>query len=325
MPSSISSSDRGAVAARGVDRRAKRGAVLLLSALALTVASVELIARIGFDRLSRLQQRMQEERALAMQMSGHGSARPTMLVVGNSIAERGIDVRLLAEALSPRLRAGRYVVEGTTYFDWYYGLRRMFREGMRPSYVLMGFSAPHLNASQIRGDYSAYYLFDRSGVIEYARQAGLDLTTTSSLFFAHYSSFYAARSEIRAFLMNKMFPAYAAALHKMTVRPAPNETEEHIALAAAPRLQALRELSEEYGAQFLFAVIPTPQPGEDGLVAAGRMSRTTVLLPLRRRLVNASDFADDLHLNAAGRAMFTNALALALRNYLSESAKKRNP
>ena len=42
--------------------------------------------------------------------------------------------------------------------------------------------------------------------------------------------------------MGKTFPAYGAALHNLTVRAAPPDTEEHVAEVAGPRLRMLDEL-----------------------------------------------------------------------------------
>jgi len=288
------------------------------------LAGVEFVTRLGFDRISRLQRRIWEERRQALRISSN-PGRPTILVAGNSLVEAAIDVPMLRQALGPSTDIHRYIVEQTTYFDWYYGLRRMFREGMRPAYVLIGFPASNLNSSAIRGDYSAYYLFDARGVIDYARAQRLDLTTSSSLLFAHYSSFYATRAEIRAFLMGKTFPAYGAALHNLTVRPAPPDTEEHVAWLATPRLRALDELTRGYGAKLIFVVIPTGQPGEQGIVTAGKNSGTAALLPLPTGTLNASDFADGFHLNARGRAIFTKALAGELETYLGVRSRWANP
>src|SRR5439155_6421771 len=116
-------------------------------------------------------------------------------------------------------------------------------------------------------DYDAHHLSDASGIIEYARVNHLDLTTESSLLFAHYSRFYAARSNIRAFLMNKAFPSYATVLHKISTTGALLESDDHVQAIARQHLRSLNELCRLHGTQCMFVIVPTGQPGENGVAA----------------------------------------------------------
>ncbi len=324
MHSSISSFE-GTEAAAAATHSMRRAVIALLAVVAGILASAELTARLEFDRISRIQRRMQNERSMAMTNLSHARSRQTVLLVGNSVVLEGIDFPALRQSLAPSVDTFRYVVELTTYYDWYYGLRRMFREGMRPTYVLIGFSAPHLNASTIRGDYAAYYLFDAAGVVDYTRAARLDLTAASSLLFAHYSSFYATRGEIRAFVMTRMFPEYGAALHNLGVKAAPQESDDEVARKAVDRLRALDELVRAYGSHLIVVIMPTNQFGESGLVAAGHATGTTVLCPLRRDRLRPDDYADGFHLNAHGRSSFTSALTEQLRTLLAAANSDDSP
>ena len=284
-------------------------------AVAAVLLGAELVTRGGYDRVSRIQSRIREERA-ALSVLKEPLNKPSLLLVGNSIVLEGVDFPTFQQALSPRVQALRFVIEQTAYYDWYYGLRRLFAEGIRPTFVLIGFPAPHLNASYIRGDYSAHYLFDRAGIIDYARLSALGLTATSNLLFAHYSHFYGVRSELRGFLINKLFPSYSMDLHLLTMVRAEDDTDEHVAAVAQVRLEALDRLCRDNGAKLIFVIIPTGQAGENAMASAGRNAGTTVLMPVPRSNLNPTDFADGFHLGASGREIFTKALIEDLRRRL---------
>ena len=279
------------------------------------LAGSELVARAGYDRFSRIQSRTRQERAALSILKGPLN-KPSLLMVGNSIMLEGVNFPEFQEALAPRVRSQRFIVEQTLYYDWYYGLKRLFAEGIRPTYLLIGFAAPHLNATYIRGDFSAHYLFDSAGIIDYSRLAALSLTETSNLLFAHYSGFYGVRSDIRAFLMYKLFPSYSADLYNLTLRRAEYDTDEHVAVVARGRLEALDTLCKVNGVKLIFVITPTGEPGENGIVAAGKSAGATVLMPVPRANLKPEDFADGFHLSASGRAIFTKALVEDLWRHL---------
>ena len=54
-------------------------------------------------------------------------------------------------SLHPEFAVTRFVVEDTNYLDWYYGLRRLFREGARPKVVILVINARQLMSPNVHG------------------------------------------------------------------------------------------------------------------------------------------------------------------------------
>ena len=116
--------------------------------------------------------------------------------MGNSLLLEGVDLDSLCANLALKYDVHRLVIEQTEYLDLYYVLRKLFRSGSRPHDVVLCLSVPHLIADENRGEYMAQYM-DARDVAALSRRKGLDATTTSNYFFAHWIDGYATRAEFR--------------------------------------------------------------------------------------------------------------------------------
>jgi hypothetical protein len=295
-----------------------------LASIAAVLGGMEAATRLEFDKISKLQRRVYSERATITSELTKPSSEPTVLMVGNSLLLEGVDFDEFRNSLSPRARAYRYIVTQTVYWDWYYGVRRLFSEGVRPTYLLLGMSPSQLTRSGSRGDFSAFYLFDLRGIIQYSHDEHLDLTTASSLLFAHASQFYAARSEIRASLIEKFFPSYFEALHHVTDASTPQD-DSRIQVQVAERLASLDQLCRANGVKLVFVIPPTDEKSEPPAVAAGLDAGVPVFLPVSRHALTESQFADGFHLNAQGRKIFTRALIGTMETVLPKATKSVEP
>src|SRR4051812_45762801 len=126
MPSSISASS------------VRRATCLVIAGCVTVVLGIEAVARVGFDRMSRIQRRTVDEYQAARTI-GHGPAtdQKQLLLVGNSLLEEDVRFEDLRAALFPRWNTRRFVAEQTFYIDWYYGMKRLFRVGARPDVVVL--------------------------------------------------------------------------------------------------------------------------------------------------------------------------------------------
>ncbi|HEX4425960.1 MAG TPA: hypothetical protein VH079_11200 [Terriglobales bacterium] len=315
MHSSISNSDTAARHARP-----DRFTVLLLGTVLVLLGLIEAVSVLRFDRTSRVQQREVAQRKILLEVKDPAIGEdPHLAVLGNSLMLNGVDLPLLAEKLGSKVTPVPYFVLATNYYDWYFGLKRMFAEGMRPRYVLLGLSPNQLAASDIRGDYSARYLFQQSDLIDVIRQTHMDATTASGFLLSHYSEFYSTRDITRGFIMNRVFPSVGELLHNQagSVRD-PEIAEPVLYPLAAKRLAELDRLCRENGAHFMLVVPPTYQKGAETIAQAGKSEQITVLVPVATNVFDSTYYqSDGFHLNDVGARVFTSRLADGLQDKMT--------
>jgi hypothetical protein len=329
MPSSISSFEPAGVpcgagspasaAAQSANRYA-RAIVLSLVGLGLLMGLLEAGMRVGFDRVSRIGKRIAGEYAGARSIQPADS--PTVLVVGNSLLLEGVDFPDLQQrAARDGARVLRFVIERTAWLDWYYGIRRLLAEGSRPKVVILCLDTQQLMSSTIRGDFSSFYLFQVGDIPAVAREAHYNLTQASSLVFGHYSRFYADRTNLRSFLLNRLDPSYVEMMYEMTVQPPPLPSSAEIEHVAEMRLAALKAEGDSRGVKCILLIPPGFTSGGKEISAAAARVGAEVWAPISQNALPRSDYqADGYHLNQHGAAVFTQALAGELRN-LVVSAK----
>src|SRR5579862_83301 len=195
----------------------KRGSYLrpiggTLALFAVLLAGLEGATRLGFTRISRIESRIRGEYVRAVAVRPGTPARPTILLLGNSLLLEGVDYESLQRTLASRATAVRFVIEQTSYLDWYYGIRRLLAEGARPDRIVLCLNVSQLLSNSIRGEYSAFYLIRTQDIAKAGRAAGFDLTKLSGLFLARYSLFYAGRNSVRNFALNAVDKPYAEVL-----------------------------------------------------------------------------------------------------------------
>ena len=331
MPSSISSSDRSSRHPR-IDRssisssdrpvgraRVDRFTIALLCTVFALLALMEALSVVGFDRTSKVQRReVSERRTLLDVRDSEASDDPHVAVLGNSLILEGVDVSLLRAKIEPTYTPVPYFVLGTNYYDWFFGLKRLFAEGMRPRYVLLGLSPNQLAAQGIKGDYSARYLFQQSDLIDVVRKTHMDATSASGFLLAHYSEYYSTREITRGFFMRHVLPGVGELLHSRVVAFRDPEIKEAVLEPlAADRLAALDQLCRANGSHFLLVVPPSYQKGAQIIERAGRERGIPVLVPVPDGEFDASYYqSDGIHLNAKGSQVFTARLAASLREQL---------
>jgi hypothetical protein len=288
---------------------------MVFAVLALTeVASV-----LEFDRVSKVQRRELSQRGTLLAVRDpEAGDDPHIAVFGNSLMLEGVDISLLRRKIGPTYAPVPYFVLGTYYYDWFFGLKRLFAQGMRPRYVLLGLSPNQLAAPGIKGDYSARYLFQPSDLIEVVRELHMDATRTSGFLLAHYSEYYGTRELSRGFFMSQILPGVGELLHSRlgTFRD-PEIKESVLGHLAGARLTLLDQLCRTNGSNFIFVVPPSYQKGADIIGRVGRKRGITVLLPVADNEFDGTYYqSDGIHLNGKGSQIFTTRLAAELREQL---------
>src|SRR5260221_10778462 len=157
--------------------------VILLIAIELSAAYLLKHDSATYARISQ-----QYDEAVKMHPSGYGGP-PGVLMVGNSLLLHGVELDRLREMTGSRMQIYPIFLEATGYYDWLYGLRRLFRQGSRPQVVVVGLPVDLFLGTGVRQDYSPLMLFDVRDVLGVASDLRLDNTATSNLLLEHSSTF----------------------------------------------------------------------------------------------------------------------------------------
>ena len=294
-----------------------RGIRALLISLIAICLLFELGTRFGLPRLSRIQERVRSERLdlLASRPDGHGGTK-TVAVLGNSLLLWSIDFSLLNKLGAGNFRYSRFVIESTQYWDWYFGLRRLFAEGARPDVVALLIGANHWLEDSIEGEYFAYELLRPSDVVLLRTELNLDRTTASKYFFASWSSWLGSRAIVRKNLLRLIFPDLERFTRKLVGPP----TYPNAAIAydkAVKRMRGLKSVSEENGVKLVVILHPTldARAPFNPVLAAADAAGVPVIAPVH--LEYTSDlYSDGYHLNTAGMEKFTRDLIAPLEQSL---------
>jgi hypothetical protein len=294
--------------------------ILIVGCLAVAFA-VEAAARLAFDRSSKIQRRMADEYRQAQTIgTDRSTVRTHVLFVGNSLLDEDVRFDRLQDAIAPRWDARRFVVEQTWYYDWYYGLRRLFREGARPDIVVVMLSTRQWVKTEIRGDYSSYYLISTRDLMSAARDLNLNATQSASLAFANVSKFWGARAEMRNFVLGHVMGGLGQLMNFSSVADPTPIVDDTVAQAATDRIARLNALVSSYGGRLVIVVpvIAEVQDGSAGLMRAARTLHVSALRPVRSGTFGLNLYRDaGFHLNPEGAAAFTEQLIPSLRRELA--------
>ncbi|HET9406853.1 MAG TPA: hypothetical protein VFO39_06410 [Candidatus Sulfotelmatobacter sp.] len=301
-------------------------ASLILILLLLGVMTVaEAGSRLAFPRISKIEGRIRaDERRVQTIRSVQG--RPTVLLVGNSLLLMGLDYPHFREAMGNDAYVVRYTIENTEYLDWYYGLHHLFATGIRPSVVVLCLNLTYTISPRTLGDYSARHLFGVSELFSVAHDAGMDATRTSELLLSHWSAFYADRTTMRNFMLNRTAPSYAAAMHHLAdsaqwTLPDENEVNQ----IARARLRAIDELCRQYGSELVLLIPPSTGPGNEMLASAAKSENVNFDFPYPAGSLARDLFRPDgAHLNEKGAAIFTQAIIHSLKTRVSTLNRAKN-
>jgi hypothetical protein len=282
---------------------------------ALLIAVCEVASDYLLKRHSETYTRISRQYADAVKVRPAKSGEPiSVLMVGNSLLLEGVEVDRLQELTSSQMRIYPIFLEATGYYDWLYGLQRLFREGARPQIVVVGVGVNSFLANSVRQDYVPLMLFDTRGALGAASDLRMDHTATSNMLLAHSSVFWDTRSVLRTQILYRLVPHSKELFLSLKQQPRIPPAGEFQNMADA-RLRRLRNLCETYGAKLIILVPPTPS-SEDAvhqMTLAAQKAGVDSLVPLDPGALSARYYQpDELHLNSEGAQLFTSALATFL-------------
>src|SRR5260221_5287424 len=310
MPSCTSSSKPGALFY----------AKLLVGICVLLIVGFEFLSDYLLKHNSETYARVSRQYAEAVKIRPAMPGEPiSVLMVGNSLLLEGVDVDRLRKLTSGQMHIYPIFLEATGYYDWFYGLQRLFREGANPQVVVLGVGVDSFLANSVRQDYAPLLLFDLRDSLGVASDLKMDRTAASNLLLAHSSVFWDTRTVLRTQILRHAVPHYpelVALLKPQPAIPPPHQFQT----TANSRLERLRELCEAHCAKLIILFPPTPS-SEDAVLQmtlASRKAGVDTLVPIDPAALSAKYYQpDELHLNSEGAQLFTSALATFLPKTLA--------
>jgi len=306
VPSSTSDSDR---------RTATRAIVVLLAALFGYFCALEAATRMAFPRINHIWRSIQADHLRAVSLRPDAPDKSvTMLIVGNSYLEVGVNRDSLQQEIAPNYSLAYLPMSGTSYLDWYFGLRRLFAEGSRPAIVGVCLSTRDLLSDSTYGGPFANSLMLKRDILEVKEESHLDNTAASEYFFANFSSWMGHRGEIHNWLLRKTAPSINDLALYFKPKNHTLPPNEEIVAKALPRLHLLDELCRQNGSRFFLLIPPTRDVNDasNELQAAAAKEGLLVVLPYQHAELPESAFLDGSHLNPKGAALFTERLGPTL-------------
>lgn len=293
----------------------RRDVAVLILACALVCGFMEAGTELLFGRISRVENRREKEYRRASDIRRAENTQ-SVLVAGNSLLLEGVDFPQLQQEAGIEMDLRRTAVEGTSYLDWYYGLRRLFAEGSRPDAVVLVLNPIQLTSRAVGGDYTAHFLVNWSDILQFSKDTGADRNRLSSLALARLSFFYGARAEIRNWVLGQILPDLPTLTHALQSSPT-GLSSDTLHNVAVQRLERLRHLCADHGAELVLVIPPSNEEmGTASITQVAETEGIQVLVPIEPGVLPLSDYSDRFHLNRSGAAKFTTALAAGLRQAL---------
>jgi hypothetical protein len=327
MPSSISNSDlnsdspAGMVAANGrtvvrdeTVMTARAGIILLLAGLVIICAGLEFSSPRILARLSRIQRRINGEMANAMQIAPTKDGHPTLLIVGNSLLNEGVQIDALRNDVAGDYAVSRLVIEQTHYLDWYFGLRRLLDEGSHPSVIILTLDPAQLASTFTLGEAFARRQMSLRDFPLVIRETNLDRTTASTYFFAHFSNWLGDKGFIRQAVTILLVPHFRELGGRIADHGAHITEREQLVGAAQRRLPELAALAREHGVQIVVLFPPALKENYSlDIQQVGASLDVPVWVPSLPGEFSRDLYMDGYHLNAKGAQIFTERLAQQIR------------
>jgi hypothetical protein len=281
--------------------------ICALIIVALEISSTYLLKHrsLTYERVSR-----QYDDALKIRRAGPGGP-PAVLMVGNSLLLHGVKLDRLQTMTSSSMRIYPIFLEATGYYDWLYGLQRLFRQGSRPQVVVLGVGVNYLLKDGVRQDYVPMMFLDTKDTFAMASDLHMDRTETSNLFLEHSSIFWDTRSAMRMQVLNHMVPRLEDLFLFLDPKPAVPQGREFEEIAI-PRLRRLLALCESNGAKLILLLPPTlsSESAINQMVYDSHLAGVDVSVPIDPTTLSEKYYErDGMHLNPDGAVLFTSALA----------------
>lgn len=253
--------------------------------------------------------------------SAGSNAERSMLIVGNSLTNNGVDEKIVAARLSD-VGIAKITPDGTSLWEWKCLLERevLRRQDVQIDVVVIGF-AWHLLSDQARADASKLgALYCELGDIRRPTAIGLaSFGDRAEFLLARISRIYAMRDVLRNRVLPLVIPHYKTYTQQANAagfgqeQKTPTYTYEHFGRLVATL--------EQKGTQIIVVAMPVQtdyevDPELRELAARGKIG----LIDLRdTEGLDASTYLDAMHLNARGQQLLSEQLAVQLARAIEKN------
>jgi hypothetical protein len=299
----------------------RRRIAVLLGGCLFLVALLEAGAIWTSRRLASRRDIRDDVRAAAALAGGR-----SVLVVGNSLVQHGIDIPAVDGTLGAGHSASKLAIVDTGYLDWLYGIMSLFDRGSQPEAIVLALSPTQLVEDRPPTGSAVRMLWTMPNLIRYAIERRPGLTAVSDRLFEHTSAFFANRTRLRLDARQLIVPGYAAMWRAFftPVSDAPDTVADQ--RVAEARLKALADVCARHGVRFVFVLMPTNAPADGALERAvsnaGQRVDVAVLVPVSNQGLDPRWLLDGYHMNAAGASAFSVRVGAALSAELGRQEKQ---
>jgi hypothetical protein len=239
---------------------ANRRLAILLSCLFLLVIFLECFTQVLHDRRRvtlTVEQSIRDAVAIR-----HLAGVKQVLFAGNSLIFMDVAQPALQKAMGGRYMVHTTGVSGSTYFDWQYGLRALFRRGSQPDVLVFAISPSQFIRDPTVTPMIVSQLWTNHEVFSYRKDQKINLSMSTELLLERYSTFFALRDIVRIYA-RKVIPGFMD-LVGVWGRPTPMKPTENQSPSKTAYMEKLAMLVREVpaGTQFVLLIPPTNQPND---------------------------------------------------------------
>ena len=290
-----------------------RNELKVIACVLLVLAGLEVAMRAGEERLSVDIAHIRSGDEISTRVGD--SARPTLLLLGNSLTREGIAPVLLESAAGGDLLVEAYYPDGSSVNEWAYAYRRYFAEpGNAPDYLVIGAGRSHLFDSDLPPDRFGAYFCSRQDIPRYFRRHVHDPDDAAGFFLARSSAAYTNRHRVQPRVFSVLVPHYQEVLPRLATRarlPAEVDARED----THRNLAELLAVAREAGTRVAVVAIPMPEPYPLPDSTRRVISDAGATLIDARDLpgIEVANFPDNYHLDPAGATIVTEYLVSNLQ------------
>ena len=271
------------------------------------------------------------------QAATNDPARPTVVLLGNSLTRNGYDLPTLLANLPPMpdgrppLQVVNAALYGATMNEWYYVLKTKILSASRPPKAVVLNLSPGVAVDRAPGQLRVGWLAaetDWHDLPELAREDFRSFETSAEYATSRLSIAYAQRWDLRAGFLFNLIPAYADGAKWINDHGAADAVRDQSAAAPQPTYQTLRrifDLAKAHDVRVIVLAMPVrdPYPLDPRLIelthAAGQIFLDCRAAP---GLSKPSYEPDGWHMTPAGAKIFSRWVAPRMGQALESRDKQ---